>query len=107
MFKILPIIGDPGYYYIFAKHSGKCLDVRGASKQPGANVDQYPCHGGLNQRFKIERISDDPGFYKISSKNSGLVFDISGASKNDGANLIQYTWHGGDNQRFSLVPVMV
>ena len=34
-----------------ARHSGKCLDVEGASLESGARVNQYSCHGGENQRW--------------------------------------------------------
>ena len=38
-----------GCYNIIAKHSGKCLDVSGASQADFANVFQYALHGGDNQ----------------------------------------------------------
>ncbi|MCX9073109.1 MAG: RICIN domain-containing protein [Candidatus Methanoperedens sp.] len=41
------------YYAIIAKHSGKCLDVAGESQEPGANVQQWDCHGGNNQLWKL------------------------------------------------------
>jgi hypothetical protein len=43
-----------GYYNLVAKHSGKCIDVEGASTADGASLVQWPCNGGDNQKFSIE-----------------------------------------------------
>jgi len=42
---------EPTSHYLVARHSGKCLDVEGASLESGARVNQYSCHGGENQRW--------------------------------------------------------
>jgi endonuclease/exonuclease/phosphatase family metal-dependent hydrolase len=36
-----------------AKHSGKCLDVKGMDENEGARIIQFRCHGGENQRWQI------------------------------------------------------
>lgn len=46
------------YYELRARHSGKCLDVRGASTQNGADVIQYSCHGGTNQQWGFTSAAD-------------------------------------------------
>jgi hypothetical protein len=43
-----------GYSLIIAKHSGKCLDVNGASTGDSASIIQHSCHGGDNQLWRIE-----------------------------------------------------
>jgi len=49
------VVGEGGgYYRLTAKHSGRCLDVAGVSTSNGANVQQWECHGGDNQKWKIE-----------------------------------------------------
>lgn len=37
---------DEKLYWIVAKHSGKCLGVKGNSKKPGAGILQLPCKDG-------------------------------------------------------------
>ncbi|XXF76506.1 RICIN domain-containing protein [Myxococcaceae bacterium GXIMD 01537] len=85
---------------IFAKNSGKALDVTGASMANGAQVIQWAYHGGENQQFSLDRLAD--GSYRFVARHSGKVLDVSGASMANGAPLIQWDWHGGNNQRFLI-----
>lgn len=85
-------------FWVFAKHSGKALDVAGASKANSAQIIQYDHHGGENQVFFVEPVGG--GHYRIVALHSGKVLDVAGASNSNGAKIIQYEWHGGDNQRF-------
>ena len=41
---------------IKCKHSGQYLDVSGASKKNGAEIIQWPHHGGPNQRWTLRRL---------------------------------------------------
>jgi hypothetical protein len=41
-------------YRIVDSNSDKCLDIRRASDEPGANVILHTCHDGPNQRFVLE-----------------------------------------------------
>jgi hypothetical protein len=55
--------GD-GYYFIEAEHSGKCLDVYGADKKPGATVVQHTnffTGDSGNQQFKPVLATDEIG----------------------------------------------
>jgi aspartate 1-decarboxylase len=88
-----------GYYRITAKHSGKCLDVNGASSESGATIIQYSCHGKDNQLFTLVPKGD--GYYSIVAKNSGKCLDVNGASQ-DTAYVIQYSCHGKDNQLWRI-----
>lgn len=91
-----------------AKHSGKCLDVRGGlpAKQNGARVQQYACNGQANQRWKISALDGaDKGWFKIESVNSGKVLDIVGQSIDNGALVQQWDWNPtldnkNENQKF-------
>ena len=74
------------YYKIVVKHSGKCLDIRGASTEDWANVIQYGWHGGDNQLFKLVPATDEPGYYWIFAKHSGKCLDVEGASTENWAN---------------------
>ena len=36
-----------------ARHSGKCLDVSGESRNDGGSIVQWSCHGGANQTWLL------------------------------------------------------
>ena len=93
----------PGVYYqIQARHSGRCLDVQGASTADVAPVIQFHCiirHS--NQQWDLTRNSY--GYYQIRVRHSGKCLDVEGASRADGARIIQYRCHGGANQQFQFL----
>ena len=88
------------FYVIIAKHSGKCLDVRGISTDKGANIIQYDYWGEDNQKWKLEPVGD--GYYRIIAKHSGKCLDVNSKSKNDGAMIQQFRYMAGDNQKWKL-----
>jgi Ricin-type beta-trefoil lectin domain-like len=88
---------------MIAKHSGRAVDVSGASTDAGAALIQWDWHDQLNQRFRFDALDD--GTYRIAAQHSGKVLDVEGASTAAGARIIQWDWHGGDNQRFRLEPL--
>jgi hypothetical protein len=47
----------PTAYTLVNKHSGKCLDVAKAGTLDGADVIQWSCNGGSNQKWTFS----DPG----------------------------------------------
>jgi Ricin-type beta-trefoil lectin domain len=89
------------YYTLVAKHSGKCLDVAGKSLQNSANVQQWSCTGGDNQRWTLVAMGD--GSYEVVGKQSGKCLDVAGQSLLNAANIQQYTCWGGQNQRWRFV----
>lgn len=86
-------------YLIKAKHSGKCLDIAGWSTANGAEVLQWSCHGGNNQRFRV--YDAGKGYWQIQSKHSGKCLDVWGAATQSGAQVRQGDCHGGDNQKLN------
>ena len=92
-----------GLFEIHPVHSGKCLDVTGASAADGAQIIQYGCHGGPNQQFLL--IPKTEGNYTLIARNSGKCLDIAGASQDLRAPLIQWGCHGGPNQQFNFVRI--
>ncbi len=44
---------EDGHYRVVAHHSGKGLEVAGASSDAGARIIQWDWHGGDNQRFRL------------------------------------------------------
>ena len=79
------------------------LDVNGASKEDGANVQIWQNGNVSNQRFNIVYVRD--GYYKIISENSGKVLDVANASKDDGSNIQQFTENGTAAQLWEIKDV--
>jgi hypothetical protein len=90
-------------YRILARHSGKALDVEGASTANGANVLQWSNHGGANQKWIRQEVGG--GYNEIIGRNSGKVLDVSNASTANGANVQQWEYGGGTNQQWSIAAV--
>ena len=88
------------FFEVVARHSGKCLDVSGASTDNFASVIQWDCHGGANQQWQFVPLGD--GYYRIVARHSGKVLDVYGVTTDDLAPIIQYESHGGVNQQWSL-----
>jgi hypothetical protein len=79
-------------------NSQRCVDVFGSSTNKNANVQQYACNGGGNQRWEFVGLGN--GQFAIRNVNSGLVLDVAGDSRANGANVQQFPWNGGKNQRW-------
>jgi dienelactone hydrolase len=84
--------------HIVNQHSGKCMDVAGASTADQAKVQQYHCHDGKNQIWILDRNGE------IVSLNSGKCLDVPSASLADNVLVQQYTCHGGTNQLWRATP---
>jgi Ricin-type beta-trefoil lectin domain. len=93
----------PAYYEVLARHSRKCLDVRGASTANSAPVIQYTCHLGHNQEWRLVHISGN--YYELIARHSGKCLDVRGASRANSAPVIQYTCHRGANQQWGFIAV--
>ena len=96
--RLYPLTGP-----IFARHSGRCLDIEGIATGNGAHAIQWDYWGGWNQLFRIEWV--ESGHYRLIAQHSGRVLDVEGIASGNGAHLIQWDWWDGNNQKFSLDPV--
>lgn len=85
-----------------ALDSNKRLDVSGASKANGGNVQIWQSNGGLAQRWWIRSAGD--GWYTLTPCNSALRLDIANGSAASGANVQQWSGNGSKAQkwRFSM-----
>ena len=83
---------------LFARHSGKVLDVAGASTANGALVHQWEWWGGDNQRWRIEALGN--GTVRVVAVHSGKVLDVDHASTADGTAVVQWAWSNTNNQRW-------
>ncbi|BCX49830.1 hypothetical protein HAHE_37380 [Haloferula helveola] len=95
-----------GRYYLVAKHSGKVLDVNGASMAGGANVQQWAFTGNENQQWDVQplpsTVGGDYSYFTIRAVHSGQSLDLLNSSYNDGANVIQFGTGAGVNQQWYL-----
>ncbi len=88
------------YYAVVAKHSGKALDVYGASRNNGANVQQWARNGTDAQNWRFEPTTD--GHYVVRAKCSNKALDVQDVAKVEGANVQQWDYGNGDNQKWRL-----
>jgi len=88
-------------------NSWKCLDVEGASVQPGAKIVQYTCHGGGNETWAAEYAGVEYGITWVYLRNqlSGLCLDVTGRSTTQGTQLQQFTCNGDLAQRFTVAEI--
>jgi hypothetical protein len=49
----LPVSEGNGYYHLVARHSGRCLDVPGASGADSVQLQQWDCNGTGAQSFRL------------------------------------------------------
>ncbi len=88
-----------GYYKISAMHSRKFLDIAGASKKVGANLQQYQNSTSNGQRWKF--ISAGSGCYYIKSKLGTYINAVGGKTYN-GNNVNLNTFCKSDGQKWKL-----
>ena len=64
---------------LVAKHSGKCLDVRGGPQatQDGAVIEQWHCTGASNQNWTVRDAGN--GQVQLVAQNSGKCVQTAGA----------------------------
>ncbi|MFD8226370.1 RICIN domain-containing protein [Streptomyces massasporeus] len=58
------------YNTLIARHSSKCADVTSQSLWAGAQIKQYDCNGGGNQKYWFKSVGS--GFYQLMVRNSSL-----------------------------------
>ena len=67
-----------GRYVLVNALSGKCVDVAGASRADGGNIQQATCNTNLAQVFDVTQTSG--GVYKLLNVGSGKAVDVSASS---------------------------
>jgi hypothetical protein len=90
-----------GLYMITNKCSDKVLDIKAASTEDSAQLQQWAGVDVANQKFKVE-IQED-GYYKITAQHSGKVLDVPYSTKSAGAQLQQWEDNGTDAQRWQII----
>lgn len=79
---------------------GKALDVSGASRSDGANVQIYQMNGTSAQSFRARYNGDST--YTFYAEHSGKVLDISGGGITNGTNVQQYGSNSTAAQKWLL-----
>ncbi len=86
-------------YKLVAQHSGKDMDISGASTAAGALLQQWTATGGLNQQFDF--IDSGEGYYRIRARHSGLVLQVAGSGS--GADISQQADANATSQQWRVV----
>ncbi|MER6349410.1 RICIN domain-containing protein [Streptomyces sp. NPDC001595] len=58
------------YNTLVARHSGRCVDVTSQSQWAGAQLKQYDCNGGGNQRYWFRSVGG--GHHQLVARHSSL-----------------------------------
>jgi len=77
---------------IMARHSGKALNVSGASTADGADIIQWTYTSATPRNDEWEIINVGTGYSRIMCRNGGKAVNVNGASLADGADVIQWTY---------------
>jgi hypothetical protein len=78
-----------------ARHSGRCADVTSQSVAAGAQIKQYDCNGGGNQRFWFR--SAGSGYYNLVARHSALCVQENATT------VTQESCGTGSSQQWSVV----
>lgn len=89
-----------GTYMIFARHSGKAMDVINNATANGSNVRQWTANDCACQRWTLTNTGS--GQYSIVGVGSGKNLDVNGVSTADGANIQIWQSTNAANQRFTF-----
>jgi fibronectin type 3 domain-containing protein len=91
-----------GTFQIAPKHSGKALDVAGASQDNSAKIVQNSYISQDSQLWVFTDIGG--GYYSIINKASGKALNVSGGSTSNGAAIIQYAYSGSTDMQWQVIP---
>jgi hypothetical protein len=90
------ITGQGGpFESLTARHSGRCADVTSQSYAAGAEIKQYDCNSGGNQRFWFR--SAGSGYYNLVARHSALCVQENATT------VTQQGCGTGTNQQWSVV----
>ncbi len=93
-------VADGTYIIKTALNENYVLDIGGASKADGGNVQIWNNCSVAQQKYKVKYVGN--GYYSIVSAHSNKSIDVAGGSKANGANVQQFTSNGTDAQRWII-----
>lgn len=88
---------NAGWYKICSVSSAKALDVTGAVKKPGVNVQLYTYNGTDAQLWRFQTAEN--GYVYIQNK-LGYYLDVDGAKTANNTNVLEYTKNGTNAQKW-------
>ncbi len=91
-----------GFYTIKQKDTNMSLDVKGGSKEAGANVQVFESNDGSNQKWAISK--NGRNGYRIQTKCSGFSVDVAGAAMQSGTNIQIWENNDLDAQSWLFIP---
>ena len=97
------IIENGTYEISMASNTNLLLDITGASKKDGANVEIWKKVEANNQKFDIQYVGQ--GFYKITAVKTGKALDVYGGYTKAGTNVQMWQQNGTDGQLWKIVEV--
>jgi hypothetical protein len=89
-------VSTSGSRQIVGDGSGRCLDVSGESREKGAMIHIWECHGRANQQWKL--LSDNS--LQVYGSGGNMCLDIYGNNAENGASVTIWPCNGGANQRW-------
>lgn len=100
-----PEVSVGGVIFRSKANNDVVLDITGASKSAGANVQLYADNNSIAQKFILRAVSaiDSNRTYTIVNVGSGKALDIASASKDNGAALQLYELNNTAAQKFRVV----
>jgi hypothetical protein len=97
----LPAAGPAnGTYKIFARHSGKALDVLNNGTVNGANVQQFTSNDCTCQHWTVTNAGSSQ--YTITGVSSNKRLEVTSSNTADGANVQIWQSTTGNNQKFTF-----
>jgi microsomal dipeptidase-like Zn-dependent dipeptidase len=80
--------------------AGRCLNIKNASFEEGADVEQKTCDSGTSQLWQVRSLSSDE--VAISNVNSDKCLAIAKGTTSKGARAVQQNCGGRTNQTWNL-----
>jgi len=90
-----------GTYTIASKNSGQVIDVTGASKTEGTDLEQWDSTGNPNQQWTLTNLGNN--YVSLINVNSGLALEVYGASTANSAKVDQWPYDSGKGQIWQVV----
>ena len=95
------VLPDGTYAFASKLKTGMKMDVYGAARNNGANVQLWTGNGTNAQKWKVTH--DGNGYVTLTSVNSDKVLDIYGAGTANGTNVQQYASNGTYAQKWIAI----
>ena len=95
-----PLVDNTAYTLRPADAPASCVDIVAMAVADGAQLQQYTCHGGINQTFWA--LAAPGGYFSLRSALSGKCVQVRGNSLASGALIEQATCTGQSNQLFAV-----